>query len=100
MALPYVLGAPNNERGGIACMTVLGAQTQWAQLDAYLTWCNECFRAWTALVSLWRGRLWPGSQDNDATSLYEAGPHRNAHVKGRLDSLNLPRIEVSPVYYL
>jgi putative transposase len=30
-----------------------------------------------ALVSLWRGWLWPGSQDHDATSLYEAGTHRS-----------------------
>jgi putative transposase len=30
-----------------------------------------------ALVSLWRGGLWVGSQDHDATSLCEAGTHRS-----------------------
>jgi putative transposase len=34
-----------------------------------------------ALVSLWRGGLWPWSQDCDATSLCEAGTHRSDYVR-------------------
>lgn len=34
-----------------------------------------------ALVSLWRGGLWSGSQDYDETSLWEAGTHRSDYVR-------------------
>ena len=38
---------------------------------------NEHFGAGIPRCSLWRGRLWPGAQAKDETSLSEAGTHRS-----------------------
>jgi len=54
----------------------------WAYRQCGCGWRDQCFRARTALVSLWRGRLWPWSQDDDATSLCEAGTHRSDYARG------------------
>lgn len=40
-ALPDALEDASNELGGIARLALQRAQTQWAELDAHLAWCDE-----------------------------------------------------------
>ncbi len=40
-ALPDVLEDASNDLGGIARLALQRAQTQWAELDAHLAWCDE-----------------------------------------------------------